>query len=136
MATARDIAHPVVTNNFVDAFYLPLGIVSGHTYVKWVTEEGKEMWKNYANNYERVIVIWGVIDSLLTGQRFVYMNYGKRYRERENNTTCNLMVKIPPTHKNNLKILYKRNSCKLSGLSKFLCEWIVSEFTYDIVMGW
>jgi hypothetical protein len=136
MATAGDIYHPAVANHSIDPSYLLLGVVSGHTYVKWVTEEGQEVWENFANNHERVVVTWTVIDSLLTGQRFIDVNYGPCNRDRRNNTTCDVISEIPPTHKDKLKILCKRNSCKLGGLNEFLCEWIVSDFTYDIVMGW
>lgn len=136
MSTAGEILHPAVYNQSVDASYILLGVVTAYTYVKWVSEEGQDQFDNYANNHERVVVTWQVIDSLLTAQRFIDANYWPCNLPRENNTTYDVIVDIPPTHVDKLKILCKKNSCKLSGLNEFLCEQIVIRFTYDMNLGW
>ena len=96
-----------------------------------MSEEGQDQFDNYANNHERVVVTWQVIDSLLTTQRFIDSNYWPCTLPRQNNATYDVIVDIPHTHVDKLKILCKKNSCKLSGLNEFLCEHIVSGFTYE-----
>ena len=75
MSTAGEILHPAVHNQSVDPSYILLGVVTAYTYVKWVSEEGQDQFDNYANNHERVVVTWQVIDSLVTAQRFIDANY-------------------------------------------------------------
>ena len=136
MSTAGEIHHPAVSGEAVDPSFILFGVVNSFTYVKWVTEDGQDKFDNYSNNHERVVVVWEPIDSLLTAQRFLDSNYWPCTIPRRNNTTYDVVVDIAPTHKHNLKILCKRNSCRLSGLNDFLCEHIVSMFAYDSNIGW
>ena len=126
MSTAGEILHLAVH----------LGVMTAYTYVKWVSEEGQDQFDNYANNHERVVVTWTVINSLLTGQYFIDSNYWTCTLPRQNNMTYDVIVDIPPTHIDNLKILCKKNSCNSSDVNEFLCENIVSAFTYDMNLGW
>ena len=75
MATAGEILHPAVHNRSIDASYIMLGVVKAFTYIKWVSEDGQDRYDNDTNNYERVVVTWAVIDSLLTGHRYIDANY-------------------------------------------------------------
>ena len=137
MATAGDILHPTVHNHSVDASYIILGVVKAFTYIKWVSEDGKDRYDNYINNHERVVVTWAVIDGLPTGHHVIDSNYWSCLLPRQNDTTYDVVINTPsPTHKKKLKMLCKKNCCKLSGLNEYLCETIVSGFTYDINLGW
>ena len=119
MSTAEEIKHPAVQTGSIDPSYIVFGVVDSYTYIKWVREEGQEEWVGCCNNHERVVVVWGVIDSLLTAQRFIDINFRPCNRERQHNTTMDVDVEIQPTYQDNLKVLCKRNSCKLGGLNDF-----------------
>ena len=136
MATAADIHHPAVNYEVVNPSYLLFGVVKNYTYIKWASKEGKENWCNYTNNHKRLTVEWEPLISQKTNQRWVDTTMETPPPLNNQGPYRDLPVEIPPSHRMKLKVVCKKNSCRIDGLNPFVQEWIAAHFSFNIHYGW
>ena len=131
MSTALEIGHPALEYEHIGPSYVFFGVVKYFTYTKWQRNGKGGSWEGYLKDHERLKVEW------MTIQRFErrYIDYSGAI-VKDTMPGTDFWVDIPPVHKNNVKVIAKRNSSDLSMVNGFLREPINEHLYFASPEGW